>query len=326
MREVVELNLEGLRLVGTRHTPPAFAGHQHGPARAAVDLAVLLLNFGFAPRASQGDVAACKADRLAQLGCHVFRFDLPGLGDSEGELADNAVTVVQFIQGGGFARCAAQLAVAVKKRFGVSRLLLAGHCGGAVSAILAADKLHARDIAGLMIYEPDFQTKATPDEDAARANVVHQEVLALVLRNRGMAWVHAGLKALKLRCQSLKNRLAGAAAVNPASPAHGSGPTPEWPPLTNRKVIESWHRVVAKGLPVLVVTAPDPAGKKEQFGYVDCLVAHKPANVTHVKIPATNHSFVEGNGKQAVIETSEQWLRSQFRLAPAVEPRAMQPA
>src|SRR3974390_1767539 len=127
MRESLELKIDGLRLVGTWHMPPGFVPSDSPDSKLADAIGVLLLNFGFAPRASHGDVAVLKADRLAQAGYHVFRFDLPGIGDSEGHLPDNAVTMVQFIQAAGHAEVTAEMAQGLKRQLGLGRLLLGGH-------------------------------------------------------------------------------------------------------------------------------------------------------------------------------------------------------
>ena len=89
MRQILQHQLEDACLIGTMHVP----GAERAAAPAKPRVGLLLANFAQAPRAGVGDLSAWLGDSVAAQGIPVFRFDLPGLGDSLGDTPE----VGQFV-------------------------------------------------------------------------------------------------------------------------------------------------------------------------------------------------------------------------------------
>lgn len=97
---------------------------------------------------------------LAAAGFPVLRFDLPGMGDSPGELPS-------------FEDTAPHIAAAVdgfqQQHPGVERVVLWGLCDGASASLLYVDATHDPRIAGLALLNPWVRSEVT----LARARVKH---------------------------------------------------------------------------------------------------------------------------------------------------------
>lgn len=97
---------------------------------------------------------------LAQAGFPVLRFDLPGMGDSPGELPS-------------FEGTAPHIAAAIdgfqQQHPGVERVVLWGLCDGASASLLYMDTTHDARIAGLALLNPWVRSEVS----LARARVKH---------------------------------------------------------------------------------------------------------------------------------------------------------
>lgn len=125
------------------------SGILHEPARPRNDLGVILLSPGVKSRVAPHRLYKKMAARFAEAGCRVLRFDFHGLGDSGGSVPERTLPdLYRAIQTG---RYVADTRAAVRwmiSECGVERVILAGLCGGAITAVLAA--AGQRDIAGII--------------------------------------------------------------------------------------------------------------------------------------------------------------------------------
>lgn len=100
------------------------------------------------------------ARHLAALGHAVLRFDLPGMGDSPGDLPS-------------FEDTAPHIAAAIngfqQQHTGVERVVLWGLCDGASASLLYVDATHDPRIAGLALLNPWVRSEVS----LARARVKH---------------------------------------------------------------------------------------------------------------------------------------------------------
>lgn len=125
-------NRAGLRLFGTLHTPDE-------PNRELP--AVVLLSPGVKMRVGPGRLYVPLTELLNSLGYTVMRFDFFGLGDSEGDLSETVLAdVYNHIEVGRYVDdtlCAIEWLAATH---GFTRFMLGGLCGGAITALLAAER------------------------------------------------------------------------------------------------------------------------------------------------------------------------------------------
>jgi pimeloyl-ACP methyl ester carboxylesterase len=125
-------NTQGLNLFGTFHRP----------ARPARDLpTVVLLSPGVKMRVGPGRLYVPLTRALNELGFPVLRFDFYGLGDSEGELDEPMLAdVYNHIEVGRYVDdtlCALRW---LSSERGSTHFILGGLCGGAITALLTAEK------------------------------------------------------------------------------------------------------------------------------------------------------------------------------------------
>ena len=153
-RELLTLMCGQIRLRGTHHRCPDVEHNAPLAGNARGRIGVLFLNSGFLPRAAYGDSAVYWADSLARRGYPAFRFDLPGLGDSDGDLPADVLGFVDRVNSGNYTPYVSDIAEALVERFGLSGVVLVGHCAGAATAIYAAE--NNRNVKGLILLDPYF--------------------------------------------------------------------------------------------------------------------------------------------------------------------------
>ena len=249
---------------------------------------VLFLNGLFATRSANGDAAVYWASSLAEQGYPSFRIDLPGFGDSEG---DPPKDWLGYINSGRYAAVTAGCAKEITRRFGLSGVVIAGHCAGAVTAIYAA--AICEECRGLVLMDPYFYL---PRNELPEAR---QRLILWARRSRFGGVLSRSYDLLKqLRLMLYRNRL---------------------PENANVPLLRSWKKVAATGLPILLLNAPShgSAGDKPRVGEFDyssyIFDSAGPRHRILVKVAAgSNHSFSNHQGKLAVQQNINQWLNSIF--------------
>ena len=144
VRRLCDIETAGGPLAATEHVPLEPGG-----------LALLLLNFGHVARSGVGDLAARTGDALSAQGVTTLRVDLPGLGDTPGDIPADEAAFFRAVQRGDHAALAAELARDLRARSGARAVVVGGLCGGGVTAIYAADRAPS-DVDGLLLIEPDY--------------------------------------------------------------------------------------------------------------------------------------------------------------------------
>jgi pimeloyl-ACP methyl ester carboxylesterase len=292
MRNVLELEVAGERVVGTRHVPRAKGAR----------IGVLWLNAGFAPRDGHGGLAALTADALAAKGVPAYRFDLPRLGDSPGPLPARTLDFFEFVTSGGFTDVTTALVRELCVGEGLDRLVLGGLCGGAVTAIFVGAREPSR-VCGLLLLEPEMYV-VEPRIDVASQRHRLPRLLGRLGRHVFNYWGWMRLLA-------------------------DEGPRSQWvpfprrvvlallrrraglPPVTNVPLVEAWRELVRNARPSLVITA---AGKMPEI-YFDRIndVALRGVDmraVTHIRLTNTNHIFTTGGAIEAVQSHVLPWVES----------------
>lgn len=125
------------------------SGILHEPARPRTDLGVILLSPGVKSRVAPHRLYNKMAARFVEAGCRVLRFDFHGLGDSGGSVPERTLPeLYRSIQTGRYVADTRAAVQWMHSACGVERVVLAGLCGGAITAVLAA--AGQRNIAGII--------------------------------------------------------------------------------------------------------------------------------------------------------------------------------
>jgi pimeloyl-ACP methyl ester carboxylesterase len=295
-REVIDIPVTGLRLRGTYHRPKQYAEDGNAAADRPKGPGLLFLNHGFLPRAAPGDSAVGWADSLASSGYSCFRFDLPGLGDSDGE---PPTPMLDFVNRGGYAPIVSALSKQLIERYALSGIVIVGHCAGSVTALFTAPL--TRECQGLVLTDPYFFLPR--ERTQFRIELSHWTSFS---RLGAMASrLYHFVKHIRLLMR--RNR-------------------PPW--NANLPLLRCWKQLSSAGVPMLVLKAPSLRSRDfkpgiGEFDYLSYLQAMSGgrSRVAVEYIENTNHSFADDRGRAAVLENLQKWLDHHFpvRRAPGLE-------
>jgi pimeloyl-ACP methyl ester carboxylesterase len=289
-RELVTLDGLGVLLRGTFHKP-----HVMRPAKPEADshksIGILFLNSLSLPRAATGDSAVYWAESLAGCGYPSFRFDMPGLGDTAGDIPNE---LLNFINAGGYARIAAAKVKELVERFDLSGVVIVGHCAGTVSAIYAAAGCIG-ECRGLVLLDPYFHVPQAV-RPALRRGLSDWALHSRV--GRMLSNVYDRTKKLRLLLR--KN----------APPRNANLP-----------LLGRWKEVASTGLPILMIKAPGRKAKGTgarvgEFDYLKHVLklAGRKSQVIVQLVEGTDHSFANRTGRVGVQKYMEQWLGNYLPL------------
>ena len=280
-RELIEVTAGGTRLRGTHHKSEDSASRSNNP-----DHGLLFLNSGFMPRTAAGDTAVYWADSFARCGYSCFRFDLPGLGDSEGKLPAKRLDYAHLVNTGYYRAFISSLAKNLAERFNLAGIVIVGHCAGAVSAIYAASA--SRYIKGVLALDPYFFEEDTPQTEI-RAGMSRWATRSRLAGH--LSKMYGGWK--KMRQAAGPNKL---------------------PKNANVPLIRCWNQIASTGMPVLVLHARQPRqGDFDYFAYLQAS-SRRARGVSIKFIEGASHSFAEPAARMAVREQTESWLQACFPL------------
>lgn len=263
---------------------PSRGSNNNGGARVGV----LFLNGLFATRSANGDAAVYWANSLAEQGYPSFRIDLPGFGDSEGNPPEDWLG---YINSGRYAAVTAASAKEIARRFGLTGVVIAGHCAGAVTAIYAA--AISKECCGLVLMDPYFYL---PRIELPQAR---QRLIFWARKSRVGGALSRSYDLLKqFRLLFHRNKL---------------------PDNANLSLLRSWKQVASTGLPILMLKAPShgSCGSKPRTGEFDysshILELAGPRQQVVVKVVnGANHSFSNKAGRSAIQGSLNRWLSENF--------------
>jgi pimeloyl-ACP methyl ester carboxylesterase len=289
-RELFVLDGLAVRLQGTYH-PAADSSSELPASQGGRDrIGVLFVNSLSLPRAASGDSAVHWADSIAELGYPAFRIDLPGLGDSAGEASTDLLDIVNA---GGLAAVTAAAVRHLVDRFGLTGMVVFGHCAGSVSALYAS--VASPECKGLILLDTYFHL---PQASRPR---VRQELSDWARRSRIGRFLSNGYD----RARNLRLRLRGRAL----------------PGNANTQLLACWKQVATAGLPILLLQAPGikAQGSKPrvgEFDYIDHVMklAGRKNRVSVEFVECADHSFANREGRSVVQSHIATWLVSHFPL------------
>jgi pimeloyl-ACP methyl ester carboxylesterase len=286
-RELLTLDGLGVRIRGTYHRTS-----HHSLAMRRMSMrecpGVLFLNSLSLPRAATGDSAVHWAESCAERGYPSFRFDLPGLGDSDGDLSTD---LLDFINSGGYAHITAAKIEELVERIGLSGVVIVGHCAGAVSALFAAAA--SKRCRGLIMMDPYFH---------------FSQMIRPKVRHKLSDWAR-------------RSRLGGFASdfydrCRGYLLARSEGRPPR---NANFRLLSCWKQTATMGMPILILKAPGlkASGIKPRVGQFDYIkyameMAGNENQVTVKLIEGTDHSFANGVGRSSVDREITNWLERYF--------------
>ena len=316
-RELITVDVGGIRIRGTFHKPqdPRKSSRMHIAEKSRIG--VLFLNPGSLPRAATGDSAVYWADSVAAWGYPAFRLDLPGLGDSDGDLPTKVIDFQSFVNAGGYAPVLAGITKNLVERFNLRGVVVVGLCAGAVSSLYAA----AADerIKGLILMDPYFYLQ----REITRRSVVSRWHMRMMrkLEDDWQRSVPSGQRDIGM---GLLLRLRGIQSCLKHILLRVRGQRP--PSSANLPLIRCWKQVASSRRPMLVMSSP---WSKPQVGAFDSLghllaVSDRRSRVDSELIDGTTHNFAEGPGKAAVRRFIQQWLSGNFPLAGYEDSRAIE--
>ncbi len=277
-RELFTLNSLGAIVRGTYHRACE-------PAAASRPIGVVILNSLSPTRAAAGDSAVYWAVSFARCGYPVFRIDLPGFGDSEG---NPPAELFKIINSGGYGPTTAVLIKELSHRFSLSGVVVMGLCAGALSAVYTAAE--SKECKGLVLLDPYFQLPLRP------RSWLWQKLTGRISRSApGRRIENAFDRLSDLRSKLRRNPL---------------------PKNSNYPLLKCWKTVASQGLPILVFKAPSIKPRGKEFDYLSYVVeqAGDHSRVEVKVITGAGHTFSNRVGKTAIQQHTEVWLEAYFPL------------
>jgi pimeloyl-ACP methyl ester carboxylesterase len=311
MRKALQIQLGQDLLTGTAHVPK----------ERESNIAMLFINFGYVPRDGHGGLAAQTCDALAQHGVPAFRFDLPRIGDTPGDLPAHTHQFFDLVTSGGFTNVTTELINALCEREGLDGVCLGGLCGGAVTAIFAAEREPTK-VKALVLLEPEMYVTEPKKEPAADANAAVEKP-----RRRKRDWL---LGAAKTVAGTKLKRSFAATAFNYWGWMRFltyEGQRGQWIPLPRKRILDfvlssstlpdvtnmplasAWQRYVQHKRPVLVITA-DQKLREVFFDRINRVVLQKvdTRSMRHIRLKGTNHIFTTGGAIETVMGHVVPWV------------------
>jgi pimeloyl-ACP methyl ester carboxylesterase len=334
MRECIELVVRGSRLRGTVHVPPVTSGAASGLEGTGV----IILQQGFSPRSWQGDLAVALGDALAQAGIVTVRMDLPGFGDSEGDLPEDFLSLIDIIQEGGFAEVACECIDQLKSRLKLQQVILGGHCGGAITDFFVTTLRSHNRPAGMFALDTAFHlvrgvqppVRPNPAQPANGSAPAAAPVSVPAVQEPGSLSLRFEVLRQELRTALLGTSLGGPLQKaaqqtrtilgkirprhNQEAPAEKPAETPapaQLPPEANLKLLASIRQVLNTDMPVLFVDADDPS-KPSEFDYMKHIYVGGQGRSVYKSIFGTDHGFLAGDGKPKLIACVTEWIAVEF--------------
>lgn len=291
-RELFVLDGLDVPVRGTFHKPHDERLGSASNTFASGRVGVVLVNSASPTRAANGDAAVHLADSFAASGYPAFRIDLPGFGDSEGEIPED---LLGFMTQGGYASAASAVVDELVSRYKLSGVILAGHCAGSLSALYAAGL--SKECRGVVMMGPYFHLP-----QVKRASKIRRKLNLLAMQSRPWKLVGSAYDFLiKVRLFLRAGRL---------------------PENANHPLIRCWKELTSKGLPVLVFKGPERKtsasksrnGDFDYFQYLLKLAGARGRVVVKVTDGA-NNAFANRQGLAAIQRHTKEWLENCFPIS-----------
>jgi len=295
--QVVGFAIEGKRVWGTLLVPEDL-----DPSRPVI----IMNSMAYDPRAAVSRFYVKLARRLGRHGWASLRFDPRGVGDSGGELSlDTRRQIYLAIQRGLFVPDASAAIDFVQQELGARSFILAGLCGGAITAIFQA----ARDtrVAGLASLE--LATLYTPQSRLAQGSLqVRRSVREFLAthRMRVSQYLWRFSYSLYRRYQTL--RRPGKGSRPPMPQGRVRRPMMAFGPRTNAKLLRALLRCLERGVPSLCLFAGNSEDAQAFDGLYPELHRVYPDQIEYYLVEDADHLFSEPKHTEQVVQRILAWL------------------
>lgn len=301
---VTFVNRKGLRLFGILHSPGS------GPPPG---LGLILLSPGVKMRVGPQRLYLRVAELFVSMGIPVLRFDFFGLGDSEGALDEELLRdVYNHIEVGRFIDDTVDAMDWMQQKTGISRFILSGLCGGAITGLLAGER-DAR-VAGLfaLAITPVLASRSADPSlyiTSGQAAEISRTYLSKLASPRAWFRLLSFRSDYRLIWRSLTRSFRPRpSAPENATPAVDDNASPLFPP--------AFFRMIETGRPMLLVFgASDRLGAEFDEKFVarhrSRLTASADGYTVH-RIPYANHVLSFAEWQQEMIDVTKRWLQTHF--------------
>ncbi len=280
-----------------------------GPASEPTGTCVVIAPGGGTPSTSAGRnrMFAALARTLADLGCHAFRFDYHGVGDSTGE-------VLSFHVDRPFV-ADLRAAVSYVRSRGFSRLIVVGSCFGARTAMAAHQSIDG--IEGMVLLAPPLRDFALSERKTEGWSAVDYLVAAIrprrlvggenrITARRYLRFLRSGARVVG---RKLRSRLGGRSDKL------------EW---VSRPFLDGVASLIERGIPVLLLYGADDEAyadfqeaRSEELGK---LLDRARDRIEVQVAPGTIHGFTSLDAQAAVVERVSDWITRVTTVHPSDQP------
>jgi len=312
-------NQSGLMLFGSLHLPETSPPPIHQK-----DLpVVVLLSPGVKMRVGPGRLYVPLTELLNSQGFRVLRFDFFGLGDSEGDLAETVLAdVYNNIEVGRYVDDTLAALNWLSAEHGAKRFVLGGLCGGAITAILAAERdARVDSLLSIGMTVTLASNAAKPGQYLTRAQLDDRRRRYLLKMLKPDAWLRfltfrseydVIWKSMKRAFIKEKRVVAAPVAINaPGAPGGPAAPV-EQRGNANPLFPKAYFTFLARGGKALMLFSERDrlqSEYEEKFAqpYAAQLAPHAAQIEQHV-IPHANHVLSFREWQEQMLGLSRAWL------------------
>jgi pimeloyl-ACP methyl ester carboxylesterase len=284
----------------------------HGSGVNPTEDALVLLNGGQIPRNGHGSMSAKLGDAVAAKGMTVYRVDLPGLGDSPGELPIRTDQFWRHNEEGGQVCFTHTILSYIKSTYGHRRLVVGGLCGGANNALYTANK-YKHLIDGVLMLEGDFNLSAEKTEVLPKDEFTIMWLIKKISSRRTWIRLLSG-ESRYFHFLRFGKKLLLPLIMNVKT----------LPNNINLPLAMAFGDVCTRGIPILFIYCAN--GSDELYFKQVLSVLFKAKTPTSLKSRAvanSNHILTSGRAIEYCIAQIEEWLACEFSYNSITEKKSL---